>query len=188
MITIVSGLPRSGTSMMMQMLAAGGIEPVIDGVRHPDEDNPKGYFELEQVKKTKIDKSWLDVADGKSVKVISQLLFDLPLDKHYKVLFMRRNLSEILASQSRMITRRGTKGASLSSEKLGEIYAKHLNHIAKWLSEQKTFEVLYIDYHDVINDAISLVKQVCEFLEDRLDEQAMVAAVDPTLYRQKVMP
>ena len=186
MITIVSGLPRSGTSMMMQMLLAGGIEPLIDGVRRADEDNPKGYFELEKVKKLKGDTSWLNAAEGKSVKVISQLLFDLPLNKRYKVVFMRRDLPEVLASQERMISRRRTKGASISSEKLGTIYTNHLKKIAKWLEERDAFGVLYVDYYDVINEPVSLAKQVNEFLGACLDEVAMVTAVDPSLYRQKV--
>ena len=118
MIIMVSGLPRSGASMMMQMLKAGGLEPLIDNIRLPDEDNPRGDLEFERIKKLKLDNSWLGDASGKVVKIISQLLFDLPLDKHYKVVFMRRHMPEILASQRQMIERRGTKGASLAADAL----------------------------------------------------------------------
>ena len=106
-VIIVSGLPRSGTSMMMQMLEAGGIEILSDGERQADDDNPKGYYELEAVKKTKDDASWVETATGKAVKMISQLMLDLPLDREYRVIFMRRDLQEILASQAKMLARRG---------------------------------------------------------------------------------
>ena len=185
MITIVSGLPRSGTSMMMQMLKLGGIEPFIDNIRTPDEDNPKGYFEYEKVKKLKIDNSWLEDAEGKSIKIISQLLSNLPSEYNYKVIFMRRDMSEILASQQKMIERLGTKGASVSVEALGTIYEKHLTQITDWLSQSDVFEVVYVDYRDVINDASKQVELICDFLDYPLDSKAMIGAVDRTLYRQK---
>ena len=185
MITVVSGLPRSGTSMMMQMLEAGGIEPFVDNIRRADEDNPRGYFELEKVKRLKTDNSWLGDAEEKVVKVISQLLFDLPLDKRYKVVFMRRHMPEILASQRAMIERRGTKGASVSSEALGNIYTKHLTQITKWLSENDAFEVLYVDYREIIDEVTIQVDRICNFFDYDLDKQAMITVVDPDLYRQK---
>src|SRR5687768_1736541 len=106
-ITVVSGLPRSGTSMMMKMLEAGGLEPVVDHVRKPDEDNPKGYYEFERVKALENDREWLPEAKGKFVKVISMLLRHLPADHRFKVIFMQRNMPEVLASQKKMLVRRG---------------------------------------------------------------------------------
>ena len=107
-ITVVSGLPRSGTSMMMKMLEAGGILPIIDNIRTADEDNPKGYYEFERVKAIdKGDTEWVADAQGKSVKVISALLKHLPSDHQYRVIFIRRHMDEILASQRKMLLRRG---------------------------------------------------------------------------------
>ena len=120
MITVVSGLPRSGTSLMMQMLEAGGMETVTDGQRAPDADNPKGYYELERVKRLKEDHAWLAEAEGKALKVVSMLLYDLPADFRYRVLFMERDLDEILSSQRTMLARRGTgEGESRSREEAG---------------------------------------------------------------------
>ena len=185
MIIVVSGLPRSGTSMMMQMLKLGGIEPFVDNIRRPDEDNPRGYFEYEKVKKLKIDNSWLEDAQGKSIKIISQLLSNLPSDYDYKVVFMRRNMSEILASQRKMIERLGTKGASVPADALGNIYKKHLTQITDWLSQNDAFEVLYVDYRDVIENTAKHVELICDFLDHPLDSEKMISAVDRTLYRQK---
>ena len=97
-ITIVSGLPRSGTSLMMQMLEAGGMPVLTDGIRDADEDNPRGYYELEAVKRTKDDPAWLHGAPGKVVKMIYLLLYDLPTTYNYRIIFMRRPLSEVVAS------------------------------------------------------------------------------------------
>src|SRR5579872_1312474 len=108
-VTIVSGLPRSGTSMMLRMLAAGGLPILTDGVRTPDEDNPHGYLEWEGVKSLARDASWVASARGKGVKVIYYWLRDLPRDCRYRVIFMRRDLDEVLASQAAMLERRGVR-------------------------------------------------------------------------------
>src|SRR5512139_2049136 len=107
-VIIVSGLPRSGTSMLMKMLEAGGVPLVTDGVRTPDEDNPKGYYEVERVKDlaNEQDKTWLRQSKGKGLKVISYLLKSLPADVNYKVVFIRREIEEVLASQKKMLDRR----------------------------------------------------------------------------------
>ena len=106
-ITIVSGLPRSGTSMMMRMLEAGGMPVITDNLRTADDDNPRGYFEFEPAKKTKDDPSWLNAAEGKAVKMIYKLLYDLPDRLEYRVLIMRRNMQEVLTSQRKMLDRMG---------------------------------------------------------------------------------
>ena len=110
-IIVVSGLPRSGTSLMMQMLAAGGVEVVTDHVRTADTDNPRGYYEFELVKKIKQDASWLPEARGKAVKMVSQLLYDLPAGEKYRIIFLERDLDEVLVSQEKMLERLGRTAA-----------------------------------------------------------------------------
>jgi hypothetical protein len=185
MITIVSGLPRSGTSLLMQMLAAGGLPALTDGRRGADEDNPRGYFELEAVKQTRRDASWLDRADGKAVKVVSHLLFDLPADRHYAVVFVLRPIPEILASQTAMLRRHGLTGAEVEEGKLAAAYEEHLEEVRMWLAGQPNFRVLYLNYGDVIQHPSSTAAQLGAFLGGGLDAGAMTAAVDPNLYRQR---
>lgn len=185
-IVIVSGLPRSGTSMMMKMLEAGGIPPLTDKIRTADEDNPKGYYEFERVKKLdKGDTAWVAGARGKSVKVISALLKYLPTDFEYKVIFMRRRTEEILASQKQMLIRRGEPTDRVSDEELAEYFAKHLSAVERWLQTQPNVDVLYISYNRVLENPLEPALEVNRFLGNRLDSQAMAAVVDPNLYRQK---
>ena len=125
-VTVVSGLPRSGTSMMMRMLEAGGMEPVTDDLRTADEDNPKGYYEFERVKDLERDQAWLEDARGRFVKVISMLLRHLPSGHRYKIIFMRRKMEEILASQRQMLVRRGEWPDRVSDARMAEMFAKHL--------------------------------------------------------------
>ncbi|REJ68543.1 MAG: sulfotransferase family protein [Planctomycetota bacterium] len=184
-VTIVTGLPRSGTSMMMKMLAAGGMDVLTDRVRRADDDNPGGYYEFEPVKKTKDDASWLQDAAGKAVKMIYMLLADLPSAYTYRVLFMQRDYDEVLASQQVMLERRGEKGAGLSSERMAEIFDRQLVETRDWLAKQPNFEVLYLDYHRIVEDPLSQAEQVCGFLGMPLDARAMAGIVDPDLYRQR---
>ncbi len=184
-VTIVSGLPRSGTSMLMQMLAAGGLPVMTDELRRPDEDNSAGYYELEAVKRTKQDSGWLDAAVGRAVKVIYLLLRDLPATRQYRVLFMRRRLSEVVASQQVMLVRRGERGAGLPADELSAIFQRQLNEIEDWLAGQPNFDVLYVDHRDVIEDPMQQSKRVAEFLTDELDILAMANVVDSTRYRQR---
>src|SRR5687767_1046860 len=121
-ITVVSGLPRSGTSMMMRMLEAGGIPVLIDNVRQPDEDNPAGYYEFEQVKQVRDNTQWLPSARGKTVKMVYRLLYDLPSQFDYRVIFMRRNLDEVLASQQKMLERKGKAGGAATDEEMARLY------------------------------------------------------------------
>lgn len=143
MITIVSGLPRSGTSMMMRMLEAGGIELMTDNIRKADEDNPHGYFEFEKVKKIKDDSSWLDAAWGRVFKMVSMLLYDLPSDKNYKVIFMKRDVREIMASQRIMLGRHGRDKGGVDDDEMGKLSEKHLNQIEKRLEKQSNINILY---------------------------------------------
>lgn len=185
-ITIVSGLPRSGTSMMMQMLAAGGIEILTDQERSADPDNPKGYYELEQVKKlNKGDSTCLIQAPGKAVKVISALLENLPSDYRYKVIFLQREMAEVLASQKQMLLRRGEATDKVSDETMAELFEKHLLKVQSWLAAQDNFDVLYVSYAEMVADPTCLSEQVARFLELPLDVEAMARVPDPQLYRQK---
>jgi len=185
MITIVSGLPRSGTSMMMRMLEIGGIPPLIDNIRKADVDNPRGYYEFERVKKIKEDTDWLEDAKGKVVKMVSDLLYHLPSDRKYKVVFMRRTMSEMLASQKKMLDRLGNKGAGVSDEKMIELYEKHLKKIMDWLETQDHIDVKYTWYNEILADPAAQAKEVNEFLNNVPDIEKMASAVDGSLYRNK---
>ena len=185
-ITVVSGLPRSGTSMMMKMLEAGGLPPLTDNLRTADEDNPKGYFEFERVKKMPDgDISWVEDAQGKAVKVISALLEHLPPAYSYRVLFMQRKIDEILASQNQMLVRSGKPTDQVSDEQLAEMYGKHLAKVKAWLDEQTNFSVNYLDYNAMLADPTKYARQVNQFLDNSLNPQDMARVVDPNLYRQR---
>ena len=184
-ITIVSGLPRSGTSMMMKMLEAGGMEILTDNLRTADEDNPKGYYEFEVVKELEENQEWLPGAQGKVVKIISQLLKPLPRDYEYKVIFMRRKMAEILASQKQMLVRRGEPTDAVSDKTLAELFQKHLSQIEAWLAEQPNFEVLYIHYSEALDKPAEAAEQIKEFLGGKLDVEKMNSVVDKSLHRQR---
>lgn len=184
-VVVVSGLPRSGTSMMMKMLEAGGLEVVIDGIREADSDNPKGYYEFERVKQLdKEDTDWVEQAHGKVVKVISALLEHLPPGYSYQVLFMNRQMAEVLASQRKMLERRGEE-SQISDEKLAELLGKHVLKTKSWLAAQPNFSVLDVDYNAMLADPSPFVPEINRFLGDMLNETAMMAVVDPNLYRNR---
>lgn len=184
-ITIVSGLPRSGTSMMMMMLQAGGMIVLTDNIRQADGDNPKGYYEFERVKEIEHDKTWLPLAEGKVVKMISALLQYLPDNHEYKVIFMQRRMEEILASQRKMLIRRGEDPDAVSDDKIAKVSRKHLQKIEIWLSEQVHIDVLYVQYNDVLADPRAQATRVSRFLDDCVDPERMAQAVDKQLYRQR---
>ena len=184
-ITIVSGLPRSGTSMMMKMLEAGGIQPLTDGIRAADEDNPKGYYEYERVKQIVDDKEWLEDALGKSVKMISALLKHLPPEYGYQVLFMRRDIGEVLSSQRRMLIRRGEPTETVPDERMAALFERHVKQVEAWIARQPNMNVLFVDHSDVLDDATEQSQRVRDFLGCALDVEAMAAVVDRSLYRQR---
>jgi len=183
-ITIVSGLPRSGTSLMMQMLDRGGMEAVTDNIRTADEDNPKGYYEFEKVKKIKDDSSWLKSTRGKVFKMVSMLLFYLPLDENYKIIFMQRNMREVLASQKKMLERLG-QDAGPDDDKMGELLNVHLNKTYGWLEQQPNTEVLFVSYNDLIADPFKEVEEVNRFLGVNLNDKEMATVIDKSLYRNR---
>lgn len=185
-VIVVSGLPRSGTSMMMKMLVAGGLEVLTDGLRGADENNPKGYFELEQVKQLpEGDTGWVQTARGKVVKVISYLLEYLPAEVPYRVIFMQRDLVEVLASQKRMLERDGKSEGSASDEQMTELYEKHLKQVEAWMRRQANLQVLFVSHKVVMQSALEAAEQVNRFLGGELDTDAMAAVVDPALYRER---
>lgn len=185
-VIVVSGLPRSGTSMAMKMLDAVGLGTVTDGQRVADEDNPKGYFEDERVKDLHKmdDKSWVRDARGKAIKVISYLLKDLPKENHYKVIFMRRNLNEVLASQKKMLDRR-SEGSDTPDDRMIEIYKDHLWKVNWLFKHSPNFESLDIEYHTVVQEPRKQAERIREFLGLAIDVDKMAAAVDPKLYRNR---
>jgi len=186
-ITIVSGLPRSGTSMMMAALKAGGMDLVTDHIRTADANNPKGYYEFERVKKLpKGDNQWLILAKGKALKVISALLEYLPGDYQYRILFMERDIEEILASQQRMLDRTGKEQQpNIADDEIRRSYQEHLEGVRTCLNEKNWFQTLYVSYNGILCNPMKEFRKVAEFLSGVVDPVKMAQVVDPTLYREK---
>jgi hypothetical protein len=184
-VTIVSGLPRSGTSMMMRMLDMGGMPALTDHVRAADEDNPLGYYEFEPVKRTKQDPSWLVGAAGKVVKMVHLLLLDLPDGYEYRVIFMRRRLEEVIASQDVMLARKGKGGAGLPPERMIGLFQEQIDQVDTWTRARPHFRILHVSYNDLLSDPRPAVAQVNEFLGGDLRTDRMLEVVDPQLYRQR---
>ncbi len=185
-IIVVSGLPRSGTSMTMKMLEAGGLSLVIDGIRTADEDNPKGYYEDERVKDLgeMADKSWLESSRGKAIKIISYLLKDLPGDHNYKVLFMRRDVHEILASQTKMLERRG-ETSETDDQRMIELYDDHLWKVNRLLGREPHLDVIDVHYKAVLEEPRAQAERLRDFLGLPLDAAKMAGVVDGSLYRNR---
>ncbi len=186
-IVVVSGLPRSGTSVMMSMLAAGGVSLLEDQIREPDVDNPDGYHEFELTKQLheQPDKSWLASAQGKALKVISELLKELPDSYYYKIIFMDRDLREVVASQNKMLRRRGKDPGKSPDDQVVAVFEKDLRLARRWLQNRSNFEVLEVAYGSVIGDTLSAVARVNAFLGGGLRVDAMREVVDPSLYRNR---
>jgi hypothetical protein len=185
-IIIVSGLPRSGTSLMMSMLAAGGLEVLTDRLRTADDDNPVGYFELEEVKKLiSGEHSWLAGANGKAVKVVSTLLPFLPDGYHYRIIFMRRAIEEVLASQRKMLINRGENPDKVGDDQMAEMFEKNLQQSERWINSQANATRIDINYRQLINNPSPLVAEINKFLSGSLDENKMLGVIDPSLYRQR---
>jgi hypothetical protein len=185
MITVVSGVPRSGTSLMMQMVAAGGMEILTDGLRGADERNPRGYFEWEPIKRLQQEPGRIAEAEGKAVKVISSLLMSLPRDRSYQVLFMHRPLAEVVASQAEMIRRRGTQGAALTPAALEAALEGHVRQVMAWLERQPHMRVCHVHYHRLLQEPQAETDSILAFLDEPLNRAAMLAQIDPSLRRQR---
>jgi hypothetical protein len=185
-VPVVSGLPRSGTSLMMSMLAAGGFEVLTDHLRTPDDDNPVGYFELEEVKRLiNGEHSWLARSNGKAVKVISTLLPYLPDGYYYRIIFMRRAMEEVLASQRRMLINRGENPDKISDDQMAEMFEKNLQQTERWINSQAHATRIDINYEQLIDNPRPLVTEINGFLGGGLDEDRMLGVIDPSLYRQR---
>ena len=184
-VTIVSGLPRSGTSLMMQMLKSGGLPLHVDDSRPADEDNPRGYFEFEKAKQLQKDRTWLRKARGKAVKIVAQLLMYLPMENSYRVVFMERDPDEVVASQRKMLERRGKRGGDLSDDRLKDIFARQVETTKRMLAD-KNIPTIYMRYAECIANPAEAAKAVNGFFGRTLDEKAMSETVVPALYRQRV--
>jgi hypothetical protein len=185
MITIVSGLPRSGTSLMMQMLVAGGMAPLADGERSADADNPRGYLEWERIKQLPNNPSCIAEGEGKVVKVISRLLLSLPSGHDYRIIFMQRPLPEVLASQDQMLRRRGTYKEGADPALIGAAFEKHLREVYAWLASRPYVKEIRVPYHDVLSTPREIGQSLSEFLGIPLNLEAMAQQVDASLYRNR---
>lgn len=183
-ITVVSGLPRSGTSMMMRMLEKGGMPILTDGLRRADDDNPLGYYEFEPVKRLDKDASWLPDACNKAVKIIYIFLYNLPTGYRYKVLFMKRHLDEVVASQKVMLRRR-QEGDRMSDQDLMDKFHEELQRLDLWIRQQENFTISYLDYDEVVAEPEKTAFWITRFLGLNLDTAAMAQAVDPSLHRNR---
>ncbi len=186
LITVVSGLPRSGTSMMMRMLETGGLPVLTDRQRTPDENNPRGYYEFERVKQLRAgDYAWLPEANGKAVKIISALLEHLPPHFTYRVIFMQRDLDEVVASQRKMLDRMGEDHGPAGDEKMKALFREHLLKVEAWLAQQPFLSTLYINYNDLLQEPSGQVERVGDFLGRELETEKMARVVDRNLYRER---
>lgn len=161
------------------------MEVLTDGIRKGDDDNPRGYYELEAVKRLGKDQAGMDGAEGKSVKVISELLKYLPPKYRYKVIFMLRRMEEILASQTQMLIRKGKPIGNTGDEKLSQLFQRHLEQVRIWLEQQPNIDVLYVNYHEMLKDPKQGVDKISMFLGTSLDLERMAGAVDEALHRQR---
>ena len=171
--------------MMMQMLAAGGMPVLADNLRPPDTDNPRGYFEFEPVKRTRVDASWVPAAVGKAVKLVHLLLPDLPSAFSYRVLFMNRNLEEVIASQGAMLQRLGRRPADLEPRRLAELFAAQIRRVSDWLERQPHVQTLHVLHRRAVEEPATVAHAINRFLGRHLDVARMSAAVDPDLYRNR---
>jgi len=170
---------------MMQMLAAGGFPVLTDALRTADADNPRGHYEFEPVKRTRQDQRWLDEAVGKAVKVVHLLLSELPTDRHYRVILMRRDLQEVVQSQAAMLARAGRQGAALPAARLAAVFARQMRTVADYLAHGECFDLLEVSYESAVSDSRAVAGAVDRFLGSGLDCDAMAAVVDRSLYRQR---
>ena len=183
-LTIVSGLPRSGTSMMMRLLELGGMPVLTDEQRVADDDNPNGYYEFEAVKQTAEDSSWLQGSEGSAVKMVYRLLYDLPEDRNYRVLFMRRNLDEVLASQQVMLSRHGVAD-KVSDAQMMKLFRAEIDSFYKWVEGKSHIELIDVDYNQMLANPRKELLEINAFLGGVLDVEKMLVGVDASLYRNR---
>src|SRR5262245_59176353 len=182
-IIIDSGLPHSGTSLMMQILDNRGIDVFPDRIPRAATDNHKRYCECERVQAIQRDTSWLPDTRGKAFKMVSQLLYDLPPSEKYRIIFMERDFDEMLASQEKMLQRLGKPAAP--REEIKRAYKVHLKRLHDWLGQQRNVQVLHVNYNDLVQQPRPQAERVCQFLGGNVDIEGMLSAVDPSLYRNR---
>jgi Sulfotransferase domain len=182
-VTIVSGLPRSGTSMMMRMLALGGIEPLTDNVREGDSRNPHGYFEWESIKHRKDYVKWMDAAAGKSLKAVSRFIKYLPATHCYDILFMHRTIDDVLTSQVDIAAHfSGAVWSAKRTRRLKTVYQRHVDDTLTWIEKRPNMRVCELQYEIVLDEPTQEVRRICDFLTGRvLLEKEMLSAIDPAL-------
>lgn len=184
-IIVVSGLPRSGTSLMMQMLEAAGVPILDDGQREEDDSNPNGYYELEAVKATAHDAAWVEEAPGHAVKVIHALLPHLPAHHHYQVLLMQRDAHEVVASQNRMLENDASSDPGMSDARLVEVFNQQMEKTTRLLGEENHFEWTTVRHADLFGDDELSIRRICRFLGLPGSVKKMRARIDPSLYRAR---
>ena len=185
-IIIVSGLPRSGTSMMMKMLEAGRQPILTDNLREADANNPNGYYEFERVKELpNRDYGWLPGAGGKVVKIVTGLIMELPSEYKYKVIFMQRAMKEVLSSQKKMLGRLGREDDKVEDDKMKKIYQEHLKQVNTWIAKQPNVKVLYVNYNTMLGNPLESLQKVNEFLDGDMDVSVMAGVVNKELYRER---
>ena len=185
MITVVSGLPRSGTSMMMQMLAAGGMPVLVDDKRQADDDNPRGYYEFDPVKRLQQDDTWVSSAEGSAVKVVSPLLKFLPSNFEYRIILMCRDLDEVVRSQEQMLKRNAVT-IETDSSTMQRHFERHTLDIRQWLADQKNIKFIECRFADIVDQPELETTRVAKFLESDFDQRSMIQVIEPKLYRQQV--
>lgn len=170
--------------MLMQMLDAAGYPCLTDGVRKADADNPRGYFEYDKVKRLRRDCSWMPEAKGKAIKIIAQLIPFLPFQFSYRVIFIERDISEVLSSQRKMLQRQGKNGGNLSDAQLHRIFERQLLEVKQMLG-QRNIAMLDVAYSDTLQRPMEIAEKIREFLREDLDVCAMAAAMAPNLHCQR---
>jgi len=185
-IIIVSGLPRSGTSMMMQMLDAMNIPLFTDQKRVQDESNPNGYYEHEIVKNLQNDSSWLPAVKGKAVKILSHLLIHLPADYQYKIIFMKRNLDEIIKSQNKMLMLNDPDFMPEDDMILKNIFEKNLKETDIWAAKNSNVDLQYFSYADIINNPVEMIEKLSYFLNLEVNGKEIARIVNKDFYRSRL--
>lgn len=183
-VIIVSGPPRSGTSLLMQMLAAGGVPVVTDAQRRADASNLRGYFEDERAKRLAEDAAWVSMHPGEAIKVVSPLLPFLPGDCRYRVLFLHRDLDEVVASQRAMLRRDNAEDDASDARMKAHLRA-HLQETWNWLCANPSSRELLVFHRELVQDPAAVAARVAGFLGLALDLEAMAAVVDPALWRER---
>ena len=170
--------------MMMQALHKGGIEPYTDSNREADSDNPRGYYEHEKATQLMRDQSWIPEARGKAVKIVAQLLNHLPKDENYRIIFMDRDLREVIKSQKVMLERLGREGGKLGDSAMMATLDRQVHTIESMMAMQENIDVLFVDYGEAITAPEEISRRINEFMGGDLDEAGIQSAIDPSLRRQ----